>query len=177
MIVFATRLRIVILAALICPLIVLADSADNLRAGFDRTPAKEIRVEKSKRLLTMFLADGRKKQFDISLGGQPRGHKWRKGDSRTPEGTYFVDWKNTESEYYLSVRISYPSEEDRRTAERLGVDPGGQIMIHGYPNDARPPYKRYRNRDWTDGCIAVSNVAMQEIWLAVREDTPVTITP
>ena len=167
----------ILLTALVLPLTTLADSADNMRTRFDRTPAKKILVEKSKRRLTMVLADGREKNFRISLGGQPRGHKWRQGDSRTPEGTYAIDFKNVDSEYYLSMRISYPSEEDLRTAERLGVKPGGQIMIHGYPNDAQPPYEDYRNRDWTDGCIGVSNTAMQEIWLAVREKTPVTITP
>ena len=143
----------------------------------DDTPAKRILIDKSERKLTLLLRDGRKKEFEVGLGGEPQGHKWRKGDSRTPEGDYFIDLKNFDSEYYLSVRISYPNGEDQATARRLGVEPGGQIMIHGYPNDARPPYEKYRGTDWTDGCIAVSNYAMQEIWLAVREDTPVSIRP
>lgn len=172
-----TICRSILLAALLSPLTVIADSGKKTRVRFDQTPAKNVLVEKSRRLLTLVLADGRKKSFPIALGGEPVGHKWRRGDSRTPEGTYFVDWKNTDSDYYLSMRISYPNQEDRRIAERLGVNPGGQIMIHGYPNDARPPYKKYKNSDWTDGCIAVSNFAMQEIWLAVREDTPITIKP
>ncbi len=143
----------------------------------DDTPAKRVLIDKSERKLTLLLKDGRKKQFDIGLGGEPEGHKWRKGDSRTPEGDYFIDLKNFDSEYYLSVRISYPNERDLATAQRLGVEPGGQIMIHGYPNDARPPYEEFKGKDWTDGCIAVSNFAMQEIWLAVRESTPVSIRP
>ncbi|NND59690.1 MAG: L,D-transpeptidase family protein [Gammaproteobacteria bacterium] len=147
------------------------------RVRFDHTPATRIVVDKSERELVLYLADGRKKTFRIGLGGDPTGHKWRKGDSRTPEGDYVIDMKNIDSEYYLSVRISYPNDNDVATAKRLGVDPGGQIMIHGFPNDARPPYSKYRNKDWTDGCIAVSNSAMQEIWLAVREHTPITIQP
>lgn len=169
--------RLLLLVALITPVSVLADSAGKLRTDFDRTPAKSILVEKSKRRLTLSLSDGRKKSYPISLGGDPVGHKWRKGDSRTPEGKYFIDFKNIESDYYLSVRISYPNADDRSAAKRMGVKPGGQIMIHGYPNDARPPYKKYKNKDWTDGCIGVSNFAMQEIWLAVREATPVIIRP
>ena len=143
----------------------------------DDTPAQRVVIDTSDRKLTLLLRDGRKKEFEIGLGGDPQGHKWRKGDSRTPEGNYYIDLKNFDSEYYLSVRISYPNDEDQATARRLGVEPGGQIMIHGYPNEAKPPYEKYKGKDWTDGCVAVSNYAMQEIWLAVREKTPVTIRP
>lgn len=155
-----------------------ADTADSrVRFRFDDTPATRVLVDKSERKLTLHLRDGRTKEFPISLGGDPIGHKWRRGDSRTPEGDYMIDFKNLDSDFYLSVRISYPNAQDRATAERLGVPPGGQVMIHGFPNDAKPPYEKYVGKDWTDGCIAVSNSAMQEIWLAVRENTPITIRP
>ena len=159
---------------------VLADTAgapQAYRYAFDWTPAQRVVVEKAKRKLTIYFADGTPRQFDISLGGNPVGPKQRSGDSRTPEGLYVVDFKNLYSNYYLSVRLSYPSPKDRDRARKLGVDPGGNIMIHGMPNGVSWPYPGYAGQDWTDGCIAVSNSAMQEIWLAVHENTPVEIRP
>jgi murein L,D-transpeptidase YafK len=105
------------------------------------------------------------------------GTKQRAGDSRTPEGVYYIDAKNLYSNYYLSVHLSYPNAQDLERARRLGADPGGNIMIHGMPNETPWPYEGYAGRDWTDGCIAVSNAAMQEIWLATRENTLVEILP
>lgn len=173
-----TRIAACLLSFLVTVPAGRADSAaNNVRVRFDHTPATRLVINKSQRQLLMYLADGRRKQFRIGLGGDPVGDKWRKGDSRTPEGNYVIDMKNIDSDYYLSIRVSYPNAEDLADAARLGVDPGGQIMIHGYPNEAKPPYSNYKNKDWTDGCIAVSNAAMQEIWLAVRENTPITINP
>ena len=143
----------------------------------DRTPAERIVIEKSLRRLTLFKRNGEQRIFNVALGQNPVGHKTQQGDSRTPEGAYHIDFKNIESDFYLSVRISYPNDTDRSRASEMGVHPGGNIMIHGYPNDARWPYERYIGRDWTEGCIAVSNAAMQEIWLATRENTPVEILP
>ena len=168
----------VIVAA--CVLIVDAGgafAASTVRFNFDWTEAERIIIEKSLRRLTLVRKDKVKRTFPIVLGGNPVGHKVEQGDLKTPEGEYVIDYKNLNSEYYLSVRISYPNENDLRRARSLGVQPGGNIMIHGLPNDARPPYNRYLNEDWTEGCIAVSNTAMQEIWLAVRENTPVEIRP
>jgi murein L,D-transpeptidase YafK len=155
----------------------VADTAGNVRYTLDWTPAERIVVEKSRRKLTLYRADGVVREFDISLGANPIGPKRAAGDSRTPEGQYYVDFKNLYSNYYLSVRLSYPSPADIAESRRLGVDPGGNIMIHGMPNGVPWPYTGYAGRDWTDGCIAVSNAAMQEIWLAVREYTPVEIRP
>jgi murein L,D-transpeptidase YafK len=102
----------------------------------------------------------------VSLGFTPEGHKQRQGDGRTPEGSYYVDWRNPKSKFRKSLHISYPNPSDRMRARRVGVDPGGMIMIHGQP---RP--NRYRElqelisaEDWTQGCIAVSNLAIDEIW-------------
>jgi murein L,D-transpeptidase YafK len=141
----------------------------------DWTPAREIVVEKGKRRLTLVREDGVVRSYRVSLGADPRGHKLREGDNRTPEGSYLVDFKNINSRFFLSVRVSYPNETDRRRARRLGLNPGGNIMIHGMPNGVRPPYRGYLGHDWTNGCIALTNDEMMEIWLATRESTPVVI--
>ena len=140
-------------------------------------PVDLIEVHKGKRKLYMIRQDEVVREFDISLGGNPVGHKLREGDFRTPEGNYKIDLKNPDSNYYLSVRISYPNAQDRASARRRGVRPGGNIMIHGLPLERKESEAFYRRNDWTEGCIAVSNAAMQEIWLAVQEDTPVKILP
>lgn len=144
---------------------------------FDWTPAREIVVEKSSRRLTLVREDGVVRTWPVCLGAEPRGHKVREGDNRTPEGRYLIDFKNVNSRFFLSVRVSYPDEADRARARRLGVNPGGNIMIHGMPNGVRRPYRGYLGHDWTNGCVAVTNEAMTEIWLATREMTPVVILP
>ena len=149
--------------------------AAGARHSLDWTPAQEIVVEKGKRRLTLLREDGVVRSWDVSLGAEPRGHKQREGDNRTPEGRYFVDYKNINSRFFLSVRVSYPNANDRALARRLGVSPGGNIMIHGMPNGVRPPYRGYLRKDWTNGCIALTTDAMMEIWLATRERTPVVI--
>jgi murein L,D-transpeptidase YafK len=154
-----------------------ADTAGAPGYKLDWTPAERIVIEKSRRKLTLVRADHVVREFDIALGGNPVGPKQKSGDSRTPEGEYVVDFKNLYSNYYLSVRLSYPNAKDVERAHKLGLDPGGNIMIHGMPNGIAWPYPGYVGHDWTDGCIAVSNSAMQEIWLAVRENTPVEILP
>jgi murein L,D-transpeptidase YafK len=150
-------------------------AAARRRYELDWTPAKEIVVEKSRRRLHLVRADGMVRSWSVCLGAAPRGHKQCEGDNRTPEGRYLIDYKNINSRFFLSVRVSYPNEADRARARRLGLDPGGNIMIHGMPNGVRPPYRGYLGHDWTNGCIAVTNDAMTEIWLAARETTPVVI--
>jgi murein L,D-transpeptidase YafK len=111
------------------------------------------------------------------LGRMPNGPKQREGDFRTPEGKYFLDGRNTDSDFFLSIHVSYPNDADRARARVEGVDPGGQIMIHGWPNDPKYDLQRYENTDWTDGCIAVNNSDMIDIWLMTRESTPIEIRP
>ena len=111
------------------------------------------------------------------IGDNPVGHKLYEGDERTPEGDYVLDWRNASSDFYKSIHISYPSPRDRELAEAWGLDPGGSIMIHGLPNEPAYPSRRYLQADWTDGCIAVSNAAMIDIWLSVDDGTPITILP
>lgn len=113
--------------------------------------------------------------FDIALGANPRGHKQQRGDQRTPEGEYILDYKNEDSRYHLSIRISYPNERDMARAKAQGVDPGDNIFIHGQPNGFGwlGWYKQKSN--WTDGCIALRNSDMQAVWDAVDEGTRVRI--
>jgi len=115
--------------------------------------------------------------FDVALGLVPEGPKRREGDFRTPEGLYYLDAKNPDSDYFLSIKISYPNAEDMGWARSAGVDPGGQIMIHGLPNEPKYEESRYLGWDWTDGCIAVSNSDMVDIWLMTEDAMPIEIRP
>lgn len=118
------------------------------------------------------------KKYRVALGGNPRGHKRREGDGRTPEGLYVLDYKNPNSEFYKSIHISYPNADDRKAARKRGVTPGGMIMIHGQKNGGdRLPAKTIQLFNWTDGCIAVTNSEMDEIWRAVEVNTPIRIKP
>ncbi|MFZ7091031.1 L,D-transpeptidase family protein [Primorskyibacter sp. 2E233] len=112
------------------------------------------------------------KQYRVGLGFAPGGDKKHTGDGRTPEGDYYIDRRNPNSEFHLSIGISYPNEQDIVEAQALGKSPGGDIFIHGRP-------RKYRDggQDWTAGCIAVSNSEMQDIYAMVRDGTPIRITP
>jgi murein L,D-transpeptidase YafK len=134
-------------------------------------------VDKSDRKLTLYKAGRVLREFDIALGQMPNGPKQREGDFRTPEGKYFLGARNVNSDFFLSIHISYPNDADRARARAQGVDPGGQIMIHGLPNQPKYALRRYEDTDWTDGCIAVSNSDMIDIWLMTRDSTPIEIRP
>ena len=155
---------------------VVPATADILDPGYAK--ADSIVVVKSDRGKLYLLRDGEVlRDFDIALGLMPDGPKEREGDFRTPEGRYFLEAKNPNSDYFLSVKISYPNDRDRARARSRGVDPGGQIMIHGFPNEPRHSESRYLSTDWTDGCIAVSNSDMIDIWLLTAPGTPIEIKP
>ena len=139
--------------------------------------ADRILVEKSERKMYLLKAGRVLREFDIALGLAPRGHKQRAGDFKTPEGLYWIEARNTASDYFLSLKISYPNEQDRARARALDVSPGGQIMIHGQPNEPRYDENWYKYGDWTDGCIAVSNSDMIDIWLMTEVPTPIEIRP
>lgn len=137
--------------------------------------ADEILVIKSARALHL-LRDGETiRSYDISLGAAPEGHKQSEGDERTPEGRYKIDWRNPNSVAHLSLHISYPNAADQATAEAAARDPGGNIMIHGLPNGWGALGALHLMRDWTDGCIAVTNAEMREIWSLLPNGTPITI--
>jgi len=151
----------------------------NLMAGgiYAQESVDLVIVHKGKRKMVLVANEKPIRTYKISLGGNPRGHKIRQGDHRTPEGRYVIDYRNPGSRYHLSLHISYPSEQDRRRARQRGDDPGGMIMIHGLPNRWGRDAAELEGRDWTDGCIAVSNQAIEEIWQLVHNGTPVEIKP
>lgn len=139
--------------------------------------ANLIRVDKQARQMTL-LRDGQPiKSYQIALGGNPVGPKQREGDSRTPEGRYFIDSKNARSRFHLALHVSYPSAEDKARAAQDGVPPGSDIMIHGLPNGLSIVGRWHLKRDWTDGCVAVTNREMEEIWALVDTGTSVEINP
>ena len=134
-------------------------------------------VDKSERKLHLIMDGEPYRTFDIALGIRPVGDKEYEGDFRTPEGTYRLDARNPNSEFFLSIHVSYPNGQDIREARAMGVDPGGAIMIHGLPNNPTRSEAYYRTQDWTNGCIAVSNSDMIDIWLMTADNTPIEIRP
>ncbi|HLS81580.1 MAG TPA: L,D-transpeptidase family protein [Steroidobacter sp.] len=139
--------------------------------------ADRVVVRKSERKLLLMRAGEVLRSYKVSLGLRPEGHKQFEGDYRTPEGAYRLTRRNPNSEFFLSIQIDYPNDRDVARARRQGRNPGGAIMIHGEPNTPRKPRDYYANVDWTEGCIAVSNSDMVEIWLMTAPDTPIEITP
>ena len=134
-------------------------------------------VRKAERRL--YLMDGDKvvRSYKVALGLEPVGPKERDGDFRTPEGWYQLARRNPRSEFFLSIQISYPNTADLQRAHLHGWQPGGSIMIHGLPNRLKNSPWYYRHNDWTDGCIAVSDADMVEIWLLTRDGMPIDILP
>ena len=137
----------------------------------------EVLVRKEERRLYLLAGEKVVRSYRIGLGDNPFGHKLYEGDQRTPEGEYILDWRNANSDFYKSIHISYPNKNDLELASAWGLDPGGSIMIHGLPNDAEDMGFAYLGLDWTNGCIAVSNAEMDEIWQLVADGTPIRILP
>ncbi len=139
--------------------------------------ADKILIEKKARRLTL-LSKGRVlKTYKIALGGNPIGPKERQGDNKTPEGIYFIDSRNKDSRYHISLHISYPNEKDKKRAKELGVSPGGDIMIHGIKNGYSWVGDFHSESDWTNGCIAVTNEEIEEIDRLVQDGAIVEIRP
>jgi murein L,D-transpeptidase YafK len=144
----------------------------------DTLPTAEVVVVEKAAARLSLLRDGRSyRTYPVSLGPSPLGHKQRQGDGRTPEGRYVIDERYDDNQYYKALRISYPNPEDRRLAMARGDDPGGMIMIHGQPNGMGWLGWLTRYFDWTNGSIAVGSVAMEEIWRAVVDGTPIEVRP
>lgn len=139
--------------------------------------ATTVVVHKSARRLELWRGATLLRSYRVSLGLRPEGHKEQEGDFRTPEGRYLLDSRNPRSDFFLSIRVSYPNEKDRARARKAGVPPGGLIMIHGLPNEPRWPPEHYAREDWTDGCIALNNADMMEVWMLVSDGTPIDIRP
>lgn len=139
--------------------------------------ADRVVVRKTERRLYLMRGNEVLRSFRIALGLDPKGHKMREGDFRTPEGHYQLVERKADSDYFLAIRISYPNDADIRRSRSRGHDPGGAIMIHGLPNHPTRSMEYYRRSDWTNGCIAVSNSDMVDIWLMTARNTPIEILP
>jgi len=139
--------------------------------------ADKVVVEKGQRRLYLLRQEQVIAEYPVKLGLNPYGPKQHEGDFRTPEGSYRLVRRNPRSDFFLSIQVSYPSEQDLRRARSNGARPGGLIMIHGEPNVPRKPTDYYAKNDWTDGCIAVSNADMVDIWLRTQAGIPIEIRP
>jgi murein L,D-transpeptidase YafK len=152
--------------------------AHNVSAGKrDVLLADRIVVVKSARTLTLLRQGQVLKTYKVALGQEPTGAKTQRGDNRTPEGEYTIDSRNPHSQFHLSLHVSYPNATDRTRAAKLGVNPGGDIMIHGLPPAYAYLGSLHRQTDWTLGCIAVTNAEIEEIWSLVRNGTKIEIKP
>jgi len=139
--------------------------------------ADKIVVNKSKRELLLFKGRTVIHSYRIALGRNPVGPKEFEGDGKTPEGSYKIAGKYAQSAYHMALRVSYPNTNDRERARRRGLSPGGDIMIHGLPNGFGAIGAAHRLKDWTEGCIAVTNAEIEEIWRLVANGTPIQINP
>ena len=160
-----------------------AHPAGALRAGGRAGPggpvalADSVVVEKRAHRLTLFHLGRPIRRYRIALGGQPVGDKVSAGDRRTPEGVFAVTERSAHSRYHLALRLSYPDARHQARADTLGVSPGTDIMIHGLPNGRTALGSRHRLADWTDGCIALTDEEIDEVWSTVPVGTPVEIRP
>jgi murein L,D-transpeptidase YafK len=169
---------VILIAVMVGSLLMLAHA---LRAGEDSLPqgliADKVVVYKRLRELRLIKGTDTVKTYRISLGANPIGPKERQGDGRTPEGSYTIDWRKSNSSFHLALHISYPDSSDKARAKRRGVSAGGMIMIHGLPNGFEWNGSPGPLSDWTDGCIAVSNAEIEELWRCVRDGTRIVLLP
>ena len=148
-------------------------------AGFAQagSPIDKVLVKKSEMRLSLMSRGRTVRSYPIYLGGNPIGHKQYQGDLRTPEGRYVLHQRNGQSRYFRSLRLDYPNAADRAHARSIGKPPGGDIMIHGLPELEKRSLLMFSGPYWTDGCIALSNAHMQEVWELVDLNTPIEIQP
>jgi len=164
------------LSRLLALLLFLTSAAPVPATESDHLPnADRVVVYKGAREMRLYRGGSVLRTYHISLGLQPAGAKERSGDFRTPEGSYRLQRRNPRSDYFLSIQVSYPNDDDRTRARRNGWKAGGSIMVHGLPNNLKFPTRYYVGQDWTDGCIALSNSDMLEFWLIVQDNIPIEI--
>lgn len=140
---------------------------------YDGPPVTQVVVNKSDRRMMLLSGNRALKVYDVGLGNQPVGHKQFEGDGKTPEGLYFIDRRNPNSSYHLSIGVSYPNERDRAFAETQRRSPGGDIFVHGRGPEGRA--LATLRRDWTAGCIAVTDKEVEDVYAMVRDGTPILI--
>ena len=139
--------------------------------------ADRVIISKSGSTLYLYRAQKLLVSYPVVFGRNPEGHKEREGDGRTPEGQYILDYKKSDSAFHKAIHISYPNKKDREKAKKLGVQPGGSIMIHGQKNGLGWTYFISRHFNWTNGCIALSNTNMDSLWESVEAGTVIEIRP
>jgi murein L,D-transpeptidase YafK len=139
--------------------------------------ANRIVVHKAEHKLYLYSDSRLIGEYKVQLGLSPTGQKEREHDFRTPEGRYFLARRNTRSEFFLAIQVSYPNKDDELRAHKNRWAPGGSIMIHGFPNAPKHPASYYESNDWTDGCIALSNSDMVEVWMRTQDNIPIDIYP
>jgi murein L,D-transpeptidase YafK len=142
---------------------------------FSSQKAESVLVDKSEKKLYLIAGGKPFKSYHVVFGANPAGHKQQEGDERTPEGKYLLDYKKDDSAFYKAIHISYPNQNDIESAKKRGVNPGGLIMIHGQRNGLGWLSFASQFFNWTNGCIAVTNSEMEEIWQAVDAGTPIEI--
>lgn len=156
-----------------------AYAADEQMAMLTPQKADRIVVLKGERRLVLMRGDRVLKVYNVALGRYPKGHKTRRGDAKTPEGSYKISYRldTDKSKFHRALHISYPNAQDKAQARASGVHPGGQIMIHGLPSDWSARDLDHPRLDWTQGCIAVTNREINEIWAMVSDGTQIDIHP
>jgi murein L,D-transpeptidase YafK len=170
---FRSTWSILVAVTLLWPVSFVADQ----RSAFAASTVDRIVVAKADRTMTLMQNGKAFKTYKVALSREPLGRKEREGDHRVPEGLYTIDSKNSHSRFHLALHISYPNAADRDRAAKLGVKPGGNIEIHGLGNTYGWAGTLQRQVDWTDGCIAVTNAEIEEIWKVVPVGTPLEIRP
>lgn len=158
--------------AVLAALVFLTACTPNKFVKYNGPQVTRVEVFKGKRIMRLYHNNRVLKSYRVDLGFRPVGDKRFEGDGRTPEGRYYIDRRNPNSSFYLSIGINYPNARDRAEAKALGKPPGGDIFFHGQPNIAGK-----RGPDWTAGCIAVSNREMRQIYAMVKKGTAVDIYP
>jgi murein L,D-transpeptidase YafK len=161
----------------ILPLLAAFWSVPQVVFAEEMAAADHVVVHKAQRKLYLYHGTQLLGEYRVALGLSPVGQKERERDFRTPEGRYYLSRRNTRSDYFLAIQVSYPNKEDELRARKKGWAPGGSIMIHGFPNAPHHPAAYYASSDWTDGCIALSNSDMVEVWMRTQDNIPIDIYP
>jgi murein L,D-transpeptidase YafK len=170
-------MRYVVLALAAVMIVTLAWANWPRKALDPSARADRVVVYKSERRLDLLFQGSVLKSYRVSLGGEPKGPKQGEGDHRTPEGLYTLDYRKPDSSFHKALHISYPSPANSAAASVAGWAPGGQVMVHGLPNGHGWLGRLHLAYDWTDGCVAVTNREIEEIWRAVPDGTPIELRP
>lgn len=170
-----SRKAVIVCCAAVVPIFGIAVANINRDPLPESARADYVLVLKSEHRLDLLSGGNVLKSYRVALGRGGAAAKQRQGDHLTPEGVYILDRRNTRSRFYRSIHVSYPNPADRERARRMGADPGGDIMVHGVTNGLGWLGALHRTIDWTDGCVAVTDSQMDEIWRAVPDGTPIEI--